>query len=65
MKITLEIPDERAAEFMAAIEAMDFVTLEEEKPRLLLEIEEAVRNLNLVKAGKMKARPAKDLLDEL
>jgi hypothetical protein len=32
---------------------------------LLEEIKEAVENLNLVKQGKMEARPAKDLLDEL
>ena len=36
-----------------------------EKAQFLEEIKEAVENLNLVKQGKMKARPAKELLDEL
>ncbi|MFV0553985.1 MAG: DUF2683 family protein [Mangrovibacterium sp.] len=33
--------------------------------QLLEEIQEAVENLNLVKQGKLKARPAKELLHEL
>jgi len=32
---------------------------------LLDEIKEAVENMNLVKQGKLKARPIQDLLDEL
>lgn len=35
------------------------------KKLFLSELAEAVENLNLVKQGKMQARPAKDLLDEL
>ncbi len=65
MKITLEIPDDKAVDFMAIIEKIEYVQVQEDKPRLLRELEEAVENLKLVKAGKLKARPAKDLLDEL
>lgn len=36
-----------------------------EKPLLLQELEEAVHNLNLVRAGKMKAKTLDELLDEL
>jgi transcriptional regulator with XRE-family HTH domain len=39
--------------------------LADAKAQLLEEIKEAVGNLNLVKQGKLKARPAKDLLNEL
>jgi len=35
------------------------------KAQLMNEIKEAVANLKLVRQGKMKARPAKDLLNEL
>ncbi len=35
------------------------------KERLIAEIKEAVRFINLVKEGKRKARPAKELLNEL
>ena len=36
-----------------------------EKALLLNEIREAVDNVNLVKKGKLQARPAKELLDEI
>ncbi len=35
------------------------------KPLLLTELEQSVHNLNLVKQGKLKAKPLSDLLDEL
>ncbi len=35
------------------------------KERLIREIKEAVRYINLVKQGKRKARPVQELLDEL
>lgn len=38
---------------------------QKEKPLLLQELEEAVHNLNLVRAGKMKAKTLDELLDEL
>ena len=36
-----------------------------EKERILANIEEGLKELKLVKAGKIKARNAKELLDEL
>ncbi|MFH1319028.1 MAG: hypothetical protein ABII90_00025 [Bacteroidota bacterium] len=35
------------------------------KQQFLNELREAVENLNLVKQGKLKAKPLKELLDEL
>jgi hypothetical protein len=40
-------------------------TISEEKALLMEDIKEAVDNLALVREGKLKARPAKDLLNEL
>ena len=39
--------------------------LTDEKSLLMEEIKEAVENLKLVRKGKLKARPVKELLDEL
>jgi hypothetical protein len=35
------------------------------KERLIAEIKEAVRQINLIKKAKLKARPVQELLDEL
>ncbi len=46
----------------------DLEVLEYEEPtkeQLLLELKEAVTELTLIEQGKLKARPAKALLDEL
>ena len=46
----------------------NLAALEEEEPtkaQLLQEIKQAVKELQLIEQGKLKARPAKELLDEL
>lgn len=46
----------------------DLEELEYEAPsknQILLELKEAVKQLKLIEQGKLKARPAKELLDEL
>jgi len=53
---------------MEVLKSFSFVKsrpLSPEKAQVLLELKEAVENLNLVKQGKLKARPAKELLHEL
>lgn len=35
------------------------------KEQLLMELKQAIKELNLIEQGKLKARPAKDLLNEL
>lgn len=45
------------------LEALEYD--EPTKEHVLQEIKEAVRELQLIEQGKLKARPAKDLLDEL
>ncbi len=68
MKILLDIKDDKALSLLEVLKGLSFVktkVLTDEKALLMSEIHEAVENLKLVKAGKLKARPAKDLLDEL
>lgn len=68
MRILLEIPDNKAEALLEVLQSISFVKakqLPDEKMQLISEIKEAVENLKLVREGKLKARPAKELLDEL
>lgn len=68
MKVLLDIKDEKVPFVMEVLKNFKFVKAElvaEEKTQLVDEIKEAVENLKLVRAGKLKARPAKELLNEL
>ena len=68
MKVLLDIKDNRASFVMELLNTLPFVkakALTSEKAQLLEELKEAADNMNLVKSGKLKARPAKALLDEL
>lgn len=53
---------------MELLKSFSFVKarpLTEDKAQLIGEIKDAVENLQLVRSGKLKARPAKELLDEI
>ncbi len=68
MKIIVEIPDSKAdffIELLNNLKHVKFKIISTEKAQLIEEIKEAVDNLNLVKQNKVKANPAKDLIDEL
>ena len=68
MKVLLEIKENKASFVMELLSNFKFVEakpITSEKAELMGEIKEAVENLKLVKEGKLKARPAKELLDEL
>lgn len=68
MKVILEIKDSKAEFVMELLNSLSFVKakpLTEEKSQLLEDLKEAVDNLNLVKKGKIKARSAQELLNEL
>lgn len=68
MKILLEIPDNRAVSLMDVLRSISYVKakpLTESKARLLSDIKDAVDEINLIKAGKKKARNAEDFLNEL
>ena len=68
MKVLLEIKDSKAPFFMEVLKNFTFVKakpINEEQEQLIAEIKEAVENVKLVRKGKLKARPARELLNEL
>ncbi|HLG34667.1 MAG TPA: hypothetical protein VI757_07260 [Bacteroidia bacterium] len=68
MKLLLDIKDSKAQNLIGLLKDLSYVktkTLSPVKARFLEELKEAVEELNLVKAGKKKARNAEDLLNEL
>lgn len=68
MKVLVDVNDNNADFILELLNNISFAKakqISQAKAQLLEEIKEAVENLNLVKQGKMKARPAKDLLDQL
>ena len=68
MKAVLEIKDSKASFVMELLNNFSFVKVHpitNEKALLLSEIKEAVDTINLIKKGKIQARPAKELLNEI
>jgi len=68
MKAILDIKDSKARFVIELLDNFSFVKVKpitNEKALLLSEIREAVDTLNLVKKGKIQARPAKELLSEI
>lgn len=68
MKVLLDIKDSKVQFVLELLQNLSYVKakpLTDEKAQLMSEIREAVENLKLVRRGKLKARPAKELLDEL
>ncbi len=68
MRVILEINDNKAEFVMELLNSLSFVKakpISDEKAKLMEEMKEAVENLNLVKKGKVKARLASELLNEL
>jgi hypothetical protein len=68
MKAVLDIKDSKAPFVMELLGNFSFVKVRpitNEKALLLSEIKEAVDAVNLIKKGKLQARPAKELLNEI
>ena len=68
MKLLVDIKDSKADFILELLNSFSYVktkSLTPYKAEVLEELKEAVDNMNLVKEGKLKARPAKDLLNEL
>lgn len=61
------IPIDKWKELKKQYRDLESLEYEEDptKEQILLELKEAVRELKLVEQGKLKARPAKELLNEL
>ncbi len=68
MKVLLDIKDSKADFVLELLNNLSFVKtkpLTAANSELLSELKDAVDELNLVKQGKLKARPIEDLLNEL
>ena len=68
MKLLLDIKDSKAAFIMELLKNFSFVKanpLTPYKAGVLEGIKEAVEEMKLIRAGKLKGRPAEDLLNEL
>ena len=70
MKVLLEVKDSKSDFFIELVNNLGFVKkIETEtkpnKKQILLELKQAVIELKLIEQGKLKARPAQELLDEL
>jgi hypothetical protein len=65
MKLTIEVPDEKALELIKLLEEMPGVKLEREKPQLVQEFEEALREVKLARKGEIELKSLKEVLDEL
>ncbi|WP_082281022.1 hypothetical protein [Leptospira kirschneri] len=68
MKILVDVKDEKAEALLEILRGLSFVKtkpLTSPKGKFIEDIKEAVEEMKLVKAGKLKARPAQELLDEL
>ncbi len=68
MKILLDIKDAKATFFMELLKSFSYVkvkTLTPYKAKVLEDVQEAVEEMKLIKAGKLKGRNAEDLFNEL
>jgi len=68
MRVLLEIKDNKALHLMEVLKSLPYVktkTISAEKAMLMEEIIESVEELKLIRQGKLKGIPAKQLLDEL
>ena len=68
MKILLEIKDNKAEFVLELLRSLSFVkaeTLTPHKAEVLKGLKEAVEEMKLIKAGKLKGRKAEELFHEL
>ncbi len=68
MKLILDVKDDKAAFFIELLKNFSYVKarpISSEKSEILEGLKEAVEQVNLAKQGKIKLKPARQLLDEL
>ena len=66
-RITLAIKEKKVDFFMELIKNFDFVQIEEgdDNEAIKANLKQGVKELNLIKQGKLKAKPIKQLFDGL
>ncbi|WP_262245455.1 hypothetical protein [Parapedobacter soli] len=68
MKLLLEIKENKADALLALLRDLPYVKVhpvDDNGVRFLSELQEAIEEIKLIKAGKLEGRPAEELLDEL
>jgi hypothetical protein len=68
MKVLLEIQDGKALHLLEVLKSLPYVkvkTISDEKALLIEEVREAVKELTLIRQGKLEGITAQALLDEL
>ena len=68
MRVILDIRDSKVPFVMELLQNLPFVKTElvnNEKKQLTKEIKQALKELKMVRSGKLKARPVEDLLNEI
>ncbi len=68
MKVLLDIKDSKADFVLELLNNFSFVKakpIDKKKEKFLKEFKEAIEEVKLAKAGKIKTRPLRELLDEL
>ncbi len=68
MKVLLDIKDNKAHHLLEVLKGLPYVkaqTLTSYKAKVLGNLGEAVEEMKLIKAGKLTARNAEDIFDEL
>ena len=69
-QVTLHIPDNKYPLFIELANSLNFIKKievdeESSKGKIVKSIKQSVKEINLVKSGKLKARDARDLINEL
>ncbi|TAN15216.1 MAG: hypothetical protein EPN37_10130 [Chitinophagaceae bacterium] len=68
MKVLLDIPDNKATSLLEVLKSISYVKTKQltgSRALFLEEINEAVEEMKLIRAGKKKARNAEEFLNEL
>jgi hypothetical protein len=68
MRVLLDIKDNKALSLLEVLKGLSYVktkTISEEKAILMENVKEAVEELKLIRAGKLKGIKAKELLNDL
>jgi len=72
MKLVIDVKDNKAELFLEFLKTLSYVKVKsvpaeesDEKAAIIASVKQAVEEMKLVKAGKLKGRPVQELLDEL
>jgi hypothetical protein len=64
-QVTLNVADSKFNAFLEFIKTLDYVKIEDSEEKALEELQNSLRQVKLMKEGKLPKQLAKDFLDEL